>query len=510
MKRLQQNFPLYFLIVLILIGVFLRFYNFPYRYSLGEETVRDAVIGIEGARQIQFPLTGSFSSLGPFTFGPWYAYQFILFHFFVPFNYSPWIYFGIISILYIFFMYKIGELLGSKTFGLILATLVTFSPAQVISGTHLTSHNNTNLFAALAIWIFLKIFLKKDLSYWWGFFLGFVIGIGMNLHFQMSGLLIFPLLLLIFNRKRYMYFICAALGVLAAFIPMFIFESNNHWFNTRNIFYYLIEGKNAMYVPNRWLFYIRDFWPSFWADALGIPPLFAGIIILLFLILFLFSIYKRKVSLPFVLLVVSFSLIFISLRYYWGPRFFGYLNFVRPFVFIFTTYAIFQIGQYRYGKIVAGVLIAGIILFSFPRNIDQLQKDPFSQEVYDNVKILEEKYPNKKFAIYKCFNYFRSSYNSKVYSVLFVLDTAGKLDSSGIKVGLKSQDCEYPNNIVFDTIQGSPSGDLVEKVYPSVPKTDLVDLSKANDNNLKKSGWGQITFSTIYNEYARWWYVLQP
>ena len=220
---MTKSLHFYLLICILLIAAILRFYNFPYRYSLGEEAIRDAVIGIEGARQLQFPLTGSFSSLGPFTFGPWYAYQLIIVTILFPFVYTPWIYLSVISVLYVFVIYKIGELLEGKNFGLILALLATFSPAQIISATHLTSHNNTNLFAVLAIWIFLRLALR-NISYWWGFTLGAVIGIGMNLHFQMTGLLILPLILLIYKRKRYLYFITASLGVITAFLPLLFFQ----------------------------------------------------------------------------------------------------------------------------------------------------------------------------------------------------------------------------------------------------------------------------------------------
>src|SRR3989338_7221386 len=217
----KQKLHFYIFLGILLLGAFLRFYNYPYRYSLGEETVRDAVIGIEGARQLQFPLTGSFSSLGPFTFGTWYAYQLILFYLIIPSVYSPWIYLSIISVLYIFIMYKIGKILGGDNFGLVLSFITAISPAQIISATHLTSHNNTNLFAALSIWIFL-ILLSTNKSKWWNLLLGFIIGVGMNIHFQMGGLLMLPVVVLIYRRKlsNFMY---TALGVIISFIPMLIF-----------------------------------------------------------------------------------------------------------------------------------------------------------------------------------------------------------------------------------------------------------------------------------------------
>lgn len=486
----KQKLQFYIFLGILLLGAFLRFYSYPYRYSLGEETIRDAVIGIQGARDLQFPLTGSFSSLGPFTFGPWYAYQLIIFYLIVPFVYSPWIYLSIISVAYIFIMYKIGKILGGENFGLILAFLVAISPAQIISATHLTSHNNTNLFAALSIWIFL-ILLSKNKSRWWHFLLGLIIGIGMNLHFQMGGLLILPLTLLI-SKRKYLNFISSIAGIICSFIPMLIFEMNNHWFTTRNIFVYLLYGKNLTYVPNRWLFYLRDFWPSFWSDALGVPVWFGMMIMVLSLIYIIWLLYKRKLSKNFIFLIIAFLLNFILLRYYWGPRFFGYLNFLRPFVFIFTTFAIIN---FKYRKLYLGIiLVVLIIFFSYPRILSELAPDSFSKVMYESVNSLEQKYPNKKFALYTCAKKYSSRYNASTFSILFLLELKNKYSNKGIRIGLQ-EDCEFPNK---------------KSEYPMVSSAGLMDFSRASDSAILEAGWTPLSFVQIYNSYARWWFKLQP
>ncbi len=64
---------------ILLIAIFLRFNHAPYRYSLGRESIRDAFVAIESAKELQLPLIGPFSSTGPYTFGPWYWYQLIIF-----------------------------------------------------------------------------------------------------------------------------------------------------------------------------------------------------------------------------------------------------------------------------------------------------------------------------------------------------------------------------------------------------------------------------------------------
>ena len=486
----EQKIQFYILIIVLLVGAFLRFYNYPYRYSLGEETIRDAVIGIEGARELQFPLTGSFSSLGPFTFGPWYAYQLIIFYLIFPSTYSPWIYFSIISVIYIFIMYKVGKILGGENFGLIISFIVAISPAQIISATHLTSHNNTNLFAVLSIWIFL-ILLTKNKSKWWSLLLGFIIGVGMNLHFQMGGLLILPLILLIYKRK-FLSFAYSGLGTIVSFIPMLIFEMNNHWFTTRNIFFYLTQGKNAIYVPNRWLFYVRDFWPAFWSDALGVPVWFGMIIIILSLISIIWFFYKKKLSKSFIFLIIAFLLNFILLRYYWGPRFFGYLNFLRPFVFIFTAFAIVNL---KYKKVYIGlILLPFIIYFSYPRIVSGLTPDSFGRVVRDKVSQLEQKYPNKNFTLLTCSRKYSSTYNSLAFSMLFFLEQKDKSGDREIKIALEN-DCKYPEK-----------RELIINIW-SIP---IMDFSSASNSAILEAGWKPLTFARMYNQYARWWFELQP
>lgn len=498
MKKMQR----YILFGIILMSIFLRVYNFPMRYGLGEETVRDAVIGLEGARQLQAPLTGAFSSLGPFTFGPWYAYQLIVFSIIVPYSYAPWIYLTIISILYVFIIYKVGEILIGKYFGLILSFIAAVSPAQVISATHLTSHNNTNIFAILSLWIFLKL-IKQNLSNWWAYFLGVTIGIGMNLHYQMSGLLIFPLLLLITKRKKYSYFILSFLGVFTTFIPLLIFELNNHWFNTKNMIYYMMYGKNLMYVPNRWLFYLRDFWPAFWADALGTPVVISTIIIVSFLVVFATLAIKKKISYPFILIMIVFLANFIALRYYWGHRFFGYLNYLRPFVFIFTGFTIFQLTKFRYGKFIIVLSLLALSYFTFNRNASQISPDPYSTYMYGQVNNLIAQFPDKKFEVYSCSKKYVPQHNASVFTTVFILDMNKKLDSSSEKIAIPSKNCE---DSYYDGLKKDQNSVKIKKVN----NTEFLYISGIPDKTISELGWQRNDFNSIYEANARWWFKERP
>ncbi len=501
-KKLSNKISIYILLGIIIAAAFFRFYNFPLRYGLGNETVRDAVVGIEGARELQFPLVGAFSSAGPFTFGPWFYYQLIIFNLLTQSAYASWIYLSLASTLCVVVLYKIGELVEGKIFGLILAFFSALSPALIIAATHLTTQNLTNIYALLAIWIFLKLALQK-LSNWWGFIFGIILGIGVNLHYQMAGLLILPVILLIYKPKQFSNFITSLVGIGVTFLPLLFFDMNNHWFTVRNMLYYIQYGKNAIYVPNRWLFYLRDFWPSYWADVLGVPQLIATIIILLFLSLIIYKYFKRQLPAYIILLLIAFAFNFILLRYYWGPRFFGYLNFLRPFVFLFTGYALFTIYKVRFGKYVFFSVILFLLIFILPGSVERLNPDSFTLEMQKSVEVLENSYANAKFKIYQCAN--AKSYVAMAYSVVFLLDKKDKLADSGMKLGIKAPGCQYP-----DIAQATKFEKVVDRLYPTIPNTAFVDFSSRSEESLKSANWQVISFKYIFDEEARWWFKEQP
>ena len=106
------------LLIVMLVAVFFRFYNTPNRYGFDYDPTRDALVVDYAAKTLQFPLIGPPSGIGPFTFGPWYYYQLILFKIIFPVAYSPWIYIGILSTISVFIMHKIGVLLGGKKIGI--------------------------------------------------------------------------------------------------------------------------------------------------------------------------------------------------------------------------------------------------------------------------------------------------------------------------------------------------------------------------------------------------------
>lgn len=503
----EKHIHLTLLVLLLLAGVFFRFYNTPLRYSLGGDSTRDGLVAIEGAKLLQLPLTGAFSSLGPFTFGPLFYYQLILFHILLPVPYSSWIYLGIASLLFVAVMYKIGELLEGKTFGLLVAFFVTFSTSQIATGTHLSNPNLVSLFAGLSVLLFLKLILK-DLSYWWSFLLGVFLGIGINLHYQMTGLLPLLIILLIYKPRRYFYFLTAAAGIFVTFLPLLFFELNNHWYTFRNIFYYYTEGRKAIYVPNRWLFYVRDFWTSYFADALGLPIVAGGILSALAFAVPGWLLVRKKLKTPMVLLFVTFCFNFILLRYYWGERGWGYLQDLYPFVFLFTGFVFWNLIKVKYTRYLSFAAVFVLFILITKNDIDSLTTEDFPKEMYREAGIIKQKFPKEKITLYNC----GDSYSDRVQAISFLLTEGDVISDTGKKIGLTNFSCNFPRqtSIAEKKLGADVEKQMLKEFYPRFGNGLATDFSSASEAAMKDARWKAFTPKTIYDNTVRWWYKEQP
>ncbi len=482
----KKYFHTSLLLLIILVACFLRFYNTPNRYGFDPDAIRDAIITTYGASTFQVPLTGPFSSLGPFTFGPWYYYQLILFRILVPLAYAPWIYMSFISLVVIFVFYKIGELLENKTFGLILAGLAAISPAQIAPATGLSNPNLIAVQAVFALWIFI-IIVKKTPSNWWAFFLGVSIGIGINNHYQLSTFLLLPVLLLFTGKtKRFAYFLISLIGVLSTFIPIILFDLTHNHLEIIGIIHTMRNGR-PNYVPNRWLLYLRDFWPNFWSHTLGIPIVLGAIILLFSVGANIFLIFKKKISKAYLLLLLTFVAIFIILRFYPGERAVYYLLFLHPFIFIFTGafFYLFINSKLLYLKYAGIIAFIIFLIFIFFTNLSDTHSFESHTTAVSQAKQISAKYPRSKFILYSC----KGITDYQVQAIMFILQTMGKLDSNGVKVGIFSSSCPV----------------AIKSKYSSWEKVETTNLLSMSDSTLRKNGWTAITLVSVYDAYAKWY-----
>ena len=145
------------------------------------------------------------------------------------------------------------------------------------------------------------------------------------------------------------------------------------------------------------------------------------------------------------------------------------------------------------------MLLPLIIFFSYPRVMSELAPDSFSQTISNGIIELEQKYPNKKFIVYTCTKKYGGPYNASAFSILFFLELKHKFSDNGIKIAVEN-DCEFPAK---NELTG-------KEEYPLLSSIGIRDFSSASNSAILEAGWKPLTFAGMYNQYARWWFELQP
>lgn len=496
MKIKKQNIHIFILFFILVIGGLFRFYNTPLRYGTGGDSGRDALMAREAARQFQLPLTGSFSSLGPFTFGPWYYYILILSHFLIPSIWAPWIAVGFISVLMIVLMYKIGELLENRWFGIFLASLTAVSPFQVSSGAAMVQHSLVGPLTALALYLFLEIWLKKH-SPSFGILLGLTVGLAINMHYQAASFLILPLFFLLKKKKR-VHLLTTFLGVFFTALPLLFFELNNHWFNTRSIIRFFLYDQYRLWVPNRWLTYAFKFWPQFWSEVTGLPFILSFFSIAVFAVIFIIQTIRRKSSVPMLLIVSHFAVLLIMIRYWRGEKFFGYLQFFHPYIFLFLGYIFWWILNLplQNSKPLGIAILFITLAFGLFKSKEHLRANFLTLQTKKKYTDLIENYPQEKFSLYYCQHF------DEAVALALYLDMQRDYDEQGRKIGIEASGCFVPEKNEASKIKKI-------KKFPSAG-LKMLDLEEATAGALLKADWKLISSKTVYNDVARWWFKLQP
>jgi len=497
--RIQINIPL---LTIVFLAVVLRFYNFTERITMGPDSARDAFVSLEGARLLQLPMTGPFISIAPVTTGPWYWFQLIFARIILPTNLAPWILLGIYSVLTVYVLYLIGLTLEGKRLGLILAFVAAIAVNQIQVATALTNPSVIGFYSSLVFLLFILL-IKKGPNPRLGFILGIIYGITLNTHYQTSGLLSLPFSLIIFGRKYLKTLINVFLGIALTFLPLLYFELNNHWFNTRHMLRYILVDQYNIWTPMRWLTFVTDYWPKFISFVLGGDKIFGFVIMAAITLVFFEQIIRRKLPGIYYFFIVSFIIQVVIIRYYRGEKFYGYLQFFHPFLFLFTGYVINRVYKLKFGRILGSVVLLLFFVSVFPSTLKSTGPEDFTREVQRLTKNTYQTFGPGPFKIYKC------KYASKwdITGLVLQLDIDKKYDSAG-KPLIYSWGCIFPDirrdgTKIFDREKDQP-----EKFFPKME--NLYDVSIASPSALLSLGWVEASPAAMYQSAARWWMDEQP
>lgn len=439
LSRIRKNPTRFFLILLIIIlSVFFRTYKYTDRVFIQADNSRDVQVAKYAADNLKIPQIGQFSSAGPFFYGPWY-YWFLEIVSFLPLGFlTLWYVMSSIYLIFIILIYWLGKEVGGIWVGLLASLFASISPAQI---NYSFSVWNPAIvpFLVLLTMIFLVRFYKykKLLDI---FILGFLVGLAITIHFQ--NILILPTLFVVIflikpSLKNYLkYFSALTLGFFIPFIPLMYFDLRFHWHNFISIFVFLTIDQFSIWIPNRWLTYLRDYWPETWGYIIGGNKIISALTIVFLSIFFIKRLATFKKNKIFYLIAVTFLIEVILYRYYRGERYQYYSLFTHPAVVLLTAWVSVQIFKFKKTLGLLWIIILFIMTFNVAR-IDLKERGITLAEINSLKKEIYSKYPASNFDIYGC----HSNASSISHPLALIMYSEGRNSIDGIKVGV----CETGN-----------------------------------------------------------------
>lgn len=260
LKQFIKKNKIEFLVLLIILitATFLRLYKISdYMTFLGDEG-RDAIVARD-ILQGHFTLLGPRASAGDFFLGPVYYYMIAPFLFLTRFDpVGPAIMVALFGIATVFLVYFVGKKFFDTRAGLIAASLYAVSPI-IISYSRSSWNPNLMPFFSLLILYLSYLSVKKNLVKLF-IFVGFLLGIAIQLHYLTTFLAVIVFFFVLFgewiNGKKNLIkrifgrFIFLFLGFIVGFSPFLIFETRHGFPNIKTIIKFVFEDNaTKIYLP---------------------------------------------------------------------------------------------------------------------------------------------------------------------------------------------------------------------------------------------------------------------
>jgi len=342
-----------FLLILAL-GLYLRFYHIQYIASFGWDQGRDAWV-IRDILHGQFPLQGPRTGVGHMHIGP--AYYYLLAPFFYLFNLDPMAsnYFNIICVIINLFLIFISTKTIYNNNAALFATFVYAVSHQMITINQVPW--NVTLMPGIAALIFLSIFQVYKKKYKWIFLLWILNGFYWNLHFTALFLPVITILSLVFVKdkmKTLKYSLFSIPLYLMWFVPNILdMLHNNSDANLLNDFFkYYYLGFHLQFLLHR----LPDAFIQFSNIFYGIPLPSPNLILpALFTLVILFEKNKEK-RLQGYLVLLWFIIPLLGFTLYGGP--------ISDYYFIYTVPMVLYILIYLQQKLLRINMLPFLLLLT--------------------------------------------------------------------------------------------------------------------------------------------------
>ncbi len=490
---IHNKFPV-LLISLLLISTLLRFNHFSTHWGLGNDDARDLSIAKEALKRKELPLIGSFSSAGPFVFGPIFYWIIMLSLILFPFTFTaPWILTGIFGILTVLILTYCGKILGGNRLAALTGIYAATSPQLIIRSLALGQHSYVAFAASLLLLSTILLWKRQRSIY--AFSMGASIGIAISMHYQALNLLLFlPVSFLIPQtslRKKLFFSLAQFLGLLIPSLPLIIWDYPQHFANLRNILDYFLIGQYRFYVPNSWKLFLFQTFPAYWSFVIGGQKVLGFLLMIVSALTLSWYFFRRQLPTLITIFSALFFTLFIINRYYKGERSEGYLLYFLPLILLLTTYSLYLLINSSFknrklqiiSRLAAILLSVSILIGNTMAYLSYLSYKSPATAFQQEVKVLIKKYPHTKFSVYDYKGHY--SYHSQPLSLL--LEKEGKISKEGLAIGFSCNlKCGQPYPEIA-TLNGLP----------------LLDLSSVKNISQNKE-WINVNQSNMYDDLIGW------
>lgn len=373
--KISHKYLIFFILTLILcLAAFLRFYRIrEYMTFLGDEG-RDMLVVKRMIVDHKLTLLGPITSVGSMYMGPIYYYMMAPFLFLWHLDpVGPSIMVVILSVATVFLVYLLGSGLFNPETGLIAALLYADSPLTILYGRASWNPNVVPFFSVLLIYSLFRVVEKKQ--YNWLLITGLNLGILIQLHyvtFMFFPIILFSLFLIRFRIPVKQYLL-SAVFFIAAYSPFLLFELRHQFVNTMAVIRFVLGNPSSNHTPLIFSFInnlndvsVRLFWRLIIPESAELTKIFLGLLIVFYIIYFRKFRRKNEYGSSFKLLFIWLGVGLLSFGLYKGPIYDYYFGLLFGVPFILTGFALsFLAWKIIYGKIIAALIIAILLFFSF-------------------------------------------------------------------------------------------------------------------------------------------------
>ncbi len=388
------------LIVVILVGIFLRFYRLEGFVTFLGDQGRDVIIAKRILTLEHLPAIGAPTSIGQVYLGPFYYY--FITPWLLLFNYQPvGLAFGVafFSSIYLLINYLIVKELFNKRISLISTLFLSFSSVLIDFSRYSWNPNLLPLFTLLTVYFAIK---SLETNKWYFFaLLGTFISFSIQLHY-LALFLIPPIAVLFANdlikkikqsgnitMKQFSNYLLMIFSFIFFSSPLIVFDLRHNFLNSKN-FINLFRSSGSSFLTKVNSFFDSFYYLNLYSFNIDLNKIFVYLL-MLFLFMILFTLIIKKSHLKTLLFIFLLAILGMSL--YSGPKHPHYLVILYPLYYIIIGYFL----DFPKGTILEKFLtiffIIGFIFLNFqkypyfnrqPNNQISFAKS-IAKKIFDNV-----------------------------------------------------------------------------------------------------------------------------